>query len=71
MTTQGISTKAAGGGVTAASLGLLYWLLFSTPWWPTIDPAPPAEIWLQFSALVTFGVSYWVPELAGKVENES
>lgn len=61
---RGISTKVAGFGVTGSALGLLYWCLFTTTWWPTLSPAPPAEIWYQFSILVSAAVAYFIPELA-------
>lgn len=62
--TKGISTKVGGSGVTFAALNLLYWGMFTTEWWPTIEPAPPTEVWQWFTLLVTVGAGYFIPELA-------
>jgi hypothetical protein len=68
--TQGVSTKLTAGGATELSLVLLYWLLFSSPWWATLDPAPPAEIWLTFATLVSGAVAYFTEEKAPVVAVE-
>lgn len=72
MTTRmaGISTKVAGFGVVGTALNVVYWLAFTTTWWPTITPAPPEEIWFQFSVLVAAVVAYFIPELAPVATDE-
>ena len=62
MKTYGVSTKLTAGGATELVLILAFFLLFSAPWYPTLDPAPPTEIWLAFSTLVAGAVGWWVPE---------
>ena len=61
---QGTSTKLTASGFALAVTGLLFYALFEATWGPLFD-APPPEVSIWLSAVISSLVGWLVPEKAG------